>query len=245
MRKIIQLGSAQAKYYNNIIMKAHPELHSEVADVIKKYVHKNSDIIDFGSGEGAFALRLSDLGYNVIAVDQNEKDYKGTNIPFHAVNFNNPSLVQRFVDEHANRYDAVLGIEVIEHLENPWEFVRTLKRLTKRGGYIFITTPNVKSWLSRLNFLLTGKMYHFSKEDIYSSGHINPITDMELRNIATENKLVVKEIREICKLPYIWIARNKVVMAYSALNLILSPLMGSTNQGDILLMICEKKDDIT
>ena len=40
-------------------------------------------------------------------------------------------------------FDAVIASEVLEHLLDPWSTVATLYRLTKPGGWIFASSPNV------------------------------------------------------------------------------------------------------
>ena len=44
--------------------------------------------------------------------------------------------------------DVVTAVETIEHLENPWAFVRALVELARPGGWVVVTTPNQLSVLS-------------------------------------------------------------------------------------------------
>ena len=44
-------------------------------------------------------------------------------------------------------FDIVLFMEVIEHLgEDPMHAMAEINRVTKQGGYLLITTPNISSW---------------------------------------------------------------------------------------------------
>ena len=46
--------------------------------------------------------------------------------------------------------DLVVAVETIEHLENPWAFVRQLASIAKPGAGVIMTTPNQVSLLSLL-----------------------------------------------------------------------------------------------
>ena len=45
----------------------------------------------------------------------------------------------------------VVAVEVIEHFENPWHFLREINRVLKKEGKLYLTTPNVHS-LHQRNF---------------------------------------------------------------------------------------------
>jgi SAM-dependent methyltransferase len=53
-------------------------------------------------------------------------------------------------------FDATVAADIIEHIVDTDYFLSELKRITKTGGYIIITTPNLAFWISRLR-LLRGK----------------------------------------------------------------------------------------
>jgi len=54
-------------------------------------------------------------------------------------------------------FDAVIAMDVIEHIYDTEEFVRELARVTREGGTLLVTTPNLAWWRNRLR-LLIGKM---------------------------------------------------------------------------------------
>ncbi len=46
-------------------------------------------------------------------------------------------------DVHAgSQFDAVMGLEIIEHVDQPRQFLKTLGSLTKSNGALFISTIN-------------------------------------------------------------------------------------------------------
>ncbi len=56
----------------------------------------------------------------------------------------------------ADSCDAVLCMEVIEHLAEPNRAVAEMRRLLKPGGILIASVPNIGCWHNRLEFLLTG-----------------------------------------------------------------------------------------
>lgn len=55
-----------------------------------------------------------------------------------------------------SEFDATIAADIIEHIVDTDYFLSELKRITKTGGHIIITTPNLAFWISRLR-LLRGK----------------------------------------------------------------------------------------
>lgn len=163
-------------YYKGLLMRATPGLHEAVLGIIQENL-LSGKVLDWGAGQGSLSQRLIDANYEVTAVDMNT-EYQVQNTSFHLVDFNNPDAVQAFVNAHKNEFDVVIGIEVIEHVENPWEYLRQLYALVKKGGMVVVSTPNPSSWHSRLRFLIDGTYDEFG----YSSqeGHINPVTPWEM-----------------------------------------------------------------
>src|SRR5215472_13986265 len=88
-----------------------------------------------------------------------------------------------FVD---GEFQAVVATEVIEHMENPWHFVRELYRITKPGGVVIISTPNMASVYVRAWFALTGRLYNFLDSAYSGIGHITPVYLWNLKRMAEE-----------------------------------------------------------
>ena len=79
-------------------------------------------------------------------------------------------------------FDAVISIEVIEHAEDQFAFLRELRRIAKPGATVVVTTPNTLNINSRLRALSTGFPVLFDPLPLDQhdprtlGGHIHPIS---------------------------------------------------------------------
>jgi len=75
--------------------------------------------------------------------------------------------------------DVVAAIETIEHLENPWAFVRRLASIAKPGALVIVTTPNQLSALSLLTLLVKRRFSAF--QDAHYPAHRTSLLESDLR----------------------------------------------------------------
>lgn len=103
-------------------------------------------VLDAGSGEGVAALLCARRGATAIALEQDEEACRlgqeirvKEGIPAEAFKHCQGDLYSLpFADEH---FDAVISLEVIEHMDDVRAYLRELKRVLKRGGRIVVSTP--------------------------------------------------------------------------------------------------------
>jgi SAM-dependent methyltransferase len=131
-------------------------------------------VLDVGAGQGYFSQVLKDRGYQVEACDYLEDNFKARGVPFHKADLN------RKIGLPDDSYDVVVSVEVLEHLEDQFQFIREVLRVAKPGGLVVLTTPNILSFTSRWHFFLYGytdcapRPLDPSLEEYYMQ-HINPV----------------------------------------------------------------------
>lgn len=146
--------------------------------------------LDVGAGWGHLIQRLREAypGMHSEGCDYNPDHNLTPGLAIQHVDLNSGHLP--YAD---NSFDLVTCTEVLEHVENFRLVVRDIGRVTKAGGLVFITTPNVLNLRSRFYFLFRGFFEYFdpfplANDPTYYPGerHITPITFFYLAHTLME-----------------------------------------------------------
>ena len=101
------------------------------------------NILDIGCGGGLISEPLARLGGSVTGIDASEKNIKVAKT--HAkknnlkIQYLNTSPEKLEVDE---KFDVILNLEIVEHVENVNLFLRSCNKLLKKNGIMFTATLN-------------------------------------------------------------------------------------------------------
>lgn len=164
---------------------ALPGTHEIVVAAAARHAPSRGRALDLGAGSGALAERLQNAGFQVVAADAT--NYFELNSEFVLLDFNQPDFDRHFTPG----FDAITSVEVIEHLENPFAFLRGIARLLSPNGVAIVTTPNVDNAAGRLKFFRSGKLRPL---DSNSPQHITPIhLDLFQRQILPRTGLKLVE----------------------------------------------------
>lgn len=165
-------------------IEAVPGVHEMVISLMQR--KKRGNVLDIAAGYGNISSKLNKLGFEVIAADLFPEKFNILNIKCLKVDANKSFPID---DES---FDYAVSVETIEHLENPWKFIREIHRILKPRGTFLLTTPNVESWVSRLFFLFFGQFKLFIG-DVPEGGHITPIFSWTLKAMIGD-KFRIKKI---------------------------------------------------
>ncbi|MGB0453574.1 MAG: class I SAM-dependent methyltransferase [Bacteriovoracaceae bacterium] len=161
-------------------------IHNAVLDSVSKLYQNNSDLslLDMGCGSGkllqSMGKRFSGLklfGADLVDYNENEKNYE-----FLGLDFNDEEALKEVIAN--NQFDVVTSVEVIEHLENPRQYMRLLSSFLKPGGTLIVTTPNPESYTSILSFFMRGYHSAFGPKDY--PAHITVVSSYEMNNMVSE-----------------------------------------------------------
>lgn len=154
---------------------------AHVADLVKASVARGSRIAALADGTGALSQRLADSGFAVEAADYVVENFRPRAIPFRQVDLNTD-----FSAKWENPFDGVVAAAIIEHLENPRHFLREIRRMLRRGGKLFLATPNIDSTVSKACMLAFGSPLWFNDTDYSVLGHITPLSSRLIAQAARE-----------------------------------------------------------
>jgi len=144
---------------------------------------KSAKILDVGAGKGELMKRLGTEGFAQL---QGIDALPSPGLP--GVEWSEINLNDDFSSLGEESFDCILCVEVIEHLENPRNLLRSLRKLLHPQGVLILTTPNVQSWRSIFSFILRGHFVDFL--DSSYPAHITPLNEMDLRRILAENEFI-------------------------------------------------------
>ncbi|MBR9802270.1 MAG: class I SAM-dependent methyltransferase [Rubinisphaera brasiliensis] len=135
-------------------------------------------ILDLPAGNGKLTRVLRSQGHKVTPADINLQEE----------DFVYADMTKRlpFAD---NTFDGVICLEGVEHVLNPFLLIGELIRVSKIGGHVIVSTPNIMNMWSRLQFLMTGTFYQFHPAQLHDYEpheavdrfHISPMSYHRLR----------------------------------------------------------------
>ena len=157
-------------------------IYRMVADALAARDVNGGRLVDVGCGGGALWSAVSGRFDRYCGLDAVRYDGFPADAEFRQVDLDSSSWPNAEADA-----DVVAAVETIEHLENPWAFVRSLTRIVKPGGWVVVTTPNQLSLLSLLTLVTKRRFSAF--QDSHYPAHRTALLPSDLRRILSAAEL--------------------------------------------------------
>ncbi|MCS7233886.1 MAG: class I SAM-dependent methyltransferase [Synergistetes bacterium] len=139
-------------YYEQEVEKSYAAFHIGLREKIGKNHEmffkfipvKSGRLLDIGCGDGVFLKEARRAGYEVWGIDFDSKSIKVCKEKWGLENTFAMSLEEfaKFADKDGLKFDVITFFEVLEHQDRPREFLETVKKLLKPGGWIAGSVPN-------------------------------------------------------------------------------------------------------
>jgi len=147
---------------------------NEVLDGFEKF-RKNNKMLDVGCGPGLFLIEAKKRGWEVYGTEFTDKQL--VYLKDKGINTLKGKLTNNSFED--GLFDVIISSEVIEHINNPVEEMQQFHRLLRKGGVVYITTPNFNA-LER--YLLKGDY-----EIIEYPEHLSYYTPTTINLLLTNN----------------------------------------------------------
>ncbi|QNT79136.1 bifunctional 2-polyprenyl-6-hydroxyphenol methylase/3-demethylubiquinol 3-O-methyltransferase UbiG [Entomobacter blattae] len=106
-------------------------------------------VLDLGCGAGLASEGMARRGYNVLGVDASKKAIEAAKSHLHHFPLDKKSGTLSYqagsaedLRDQGKTFDAILALEIIEHVADPTTFVQTLSGLLNPNGLIVFSTLN-------------------------------------------------------------------------------------------------------
>ena len=159
----------------------------------KKYPLSGINVLDIGCGGGLLSEPMCRLGANVTAIDASKKNIAIANL--HAkknnlkINYicSSPEKLKT-----TKKFDVILNMEIVEHVEDVDFFLKSCANLLKKNGLMFVATINktLKSYI----FAIVGAEYVLRWLPIGTHEWEKFVKPEELKSILIKNNLNLKKI---------------------------------------------------
>jgi 2-polyprenyl-3-methyl-5-hydroxy-6-metoxy-1,4-benzoquinol methylase len=115
-------------------------------DAFWPFSFRNKVVADVGCGAGSFIDHIAGLASEVIAIEPTKMYHDSLSDRGYKVF----SYANEAKTKFNNGVDIIVSFQVIEHVENPIEFLKEIYSLVKKGGKLIIATPNHDDILMKL-----------------------------------------------------------------------------------------------
>ncbi len=171
-------GISDEPIYRSVVRRLS-EIFAQQNAVMQE-IRRPMRALDVGSGIGILTRRSIETGIFdlVVGADFLTPDSRlGLNTNWVRCDLN------RDLPFSSATFDVVICVEVVEHLENPSELARNLRRVIKKDGLLIISTPNTASLRSCLSLLARGYFPDFGPTAW--PVHVTPLLPVNLSAILT------------------------------------------------------------
>lgn len=131
------------------------------------HLKPDDTVLDLGCGSGAHSIEAAKKVRSIKGIDHNNRNLAiakrlAAKKSLHNISFQEASL-EKFISEPANAYQAVLALDVLEHLVKRGQLLKEIRRILADNGRLFLSVPNSETtWKKKLQ---SNQLFFYSDFD--------------------------------------------------------------------------------
>ena len=182
--------------YKNYTQEAHPFRLSQKQAIVK-HIDENFTVLDLGCNTGEITFMAAEKAKKVIGIDRDglaiekaKATYKRSNLEFFCAD------ALEFLKTNQEHFDVLILSHILEHLDNPKEFIDTFKSYFR---FIYIEVPDFdKTHLNHYRRDLNMQLIYTDDD------HVSEFDRYELANLLRECNIEIVEAVYILGLQQLW-----------------------------------------
>jgi 2-polyprenyl-3-methyl-5-hydroxy-6-metoxy-1,4-benzoquinol methylase len=175
----------------------------KVIDILKGMNART--VLDMGCGTGDLCGLLDQQGFYTAGVEPDLERVSAAMAANPHLKFYNLGVHDNpldILDDHPDKFDAVVSTEVIEHLYAPRQLPQFAARVLKPTGYLILSTP-YHGYLKNLAISLFNKWDHHHTV-LWEGGHIKFWSKITLSRLLRENGFNVLHVAGAGRFAFFW-----------------------------------------
>ncbi|KNY29647.1 class I SAM-dependent methyltransferase [Pseudobacteroides cellulosolvens] len=215
-----------ANLYDSKDKSYYAHVRNDIICMIPGTGHK---ILEIGCGCGATLIELKKTGIasEVVGIEINPHTIRHNEALLDKTIVGNIETMELEFPE--NYFDIIIMADVLEHLVNPWEVLKKVKRYLSKSGYIVTSVPNIREFSTMKTIFLKGDFRYeeagimdkthlrfFCKKNImellskdYDIERVETFPELKIGKKALLNRLTFRKLEEFLVIQYICLAKYK------------------------------------
>lgn len=160
---------------------------------------KAKTVLDLGCGNGSCSAELSSNGYSVVGCDSSSSGIAIARDEHPSIDFFEYDISQPFPPGRRGKFDAVIALEVVEHLLQPRCLLSAAFEALRPGGTVVISTP-YHGYLKNVALAVTNK-FDFHWHPLRDFGHVKFFSQKTLTMLVEECGFQAKSFHRLGRVP--------------------------------------------
>jgi 2-polyprenyl-3-methyl-5-hydroxy-6-metoxy-1,4-benzoquinol methylase len=163
------------------------------------------NVLDAGCGDGSFTASLAEAGFTMCGIDLSAGGISRAKERWPKIRFAHSSVYDDLTSpfDGVAAFDAIISVEVIEHLYSPKQFMSRACDALRPQGLLVLTTP-YWGYLKNILLAATGRMDR-ALTALWEGGHIKHWSYRTLRALGKQHGLQFLGFEGAGRpVPYLW-----------------------------------------